>query len=55
MSYVLRHVNGKIRSIETIQGSEGRGGQRRMMEGVNSGMIYCKNICKCHNVSPAQK
>jgi hypothetical protein len=26
-----------------------------MMEGVNSSMIYliyCKNICKCYNVSP---
>jgi hypothetical protein len=23
-----------------------------MMEGVNSTMIYCKNICKCHNAPP---
>jgi hypothetical protein len=22
------------------------------MEGVNSSMIYLKNICKCHNVLP---
>jgi hypothetical protein len=25
-----------------------------MMEGVISSMIYCKNICKCHNISPAR-
>jgi hypothetical protein len=23
-----------------------------MVEGMNSGMIYCKNFCKCHNVPP---
>jgi hypothetical protein len=23
-----------------------------MVEGVNSSMIYCKNFCKCHNVTP---
>jgi hypothetical protein len=23
-----------------------------MMEGMNSSRIYCKNFCKCHNVSP---
>jgi hypothetical protein len=37
----------------------GRGEWRRMVEGVNSSMIYlihCKNLCKCHNVPPpAQK
>jgi hypothetical protein len=29
-----------------------------MIEGINSSMIYliyCKNICKCHNVSPTKK
>jgi hypothetical protein len=34
-------------------GKRGRGGQRRMVEGMNSSMtnlIYCKNFCKCHNV-----
>jgi hypothetical protein len=33
----------------------GGGGYRRMLEGVNSSMIYlmhCKNLCKCHNVPP---
>jgi hypothetical protein len=34
--------NGKIRPIQTIPGM-GEGGQRRMMEGVNWTMIYCKN------------
>jgi hypothetical protein len=26
-----------------------------MIEGVNSTMIYCKNFCKCLNVSPKQQ
>jgi hypothetical protein len=30
----------------------GWGGQRRMMEGVKSSMMYYKNFCKCHNVLP---
>jgi hypothetical protein len=28
--------------------------ERRMMEGVNSTMICCKNFCKCHNVLPVE-
>jgi hypothetical protein len=24
------------------------------MEGVNLIKVYCKHICKCHNVSPVQ-
>jgi hypothetical protein len=38
--------NGKMRPDETIPGM-GEGGQRRMVEGVNSIMIYCKNFGKC--------
>jgi hypothetical protein len=45
------YENGKMRPVETIPG-KGGGEQRRMMEGVNSTMIYCKNFCKCHNVPP---
>jgi hypothetical protein len=33
----------------------GKGEQMRMMEGVNSSMIYmiyCKKFCKCHSVPP---
>jgi hypothetical protein len=37
--------NGKMRHVETIPGMGG--GRRRMMEGVNSTMINCKNFCKC--------
>jgi hypothetical protein len=37
--------NGKMRSVESIQGM-GEGELRRMMEGVNSTMIYCKNFDK---------
>jgi hypothetical protein len=47
--YVLLNENGKMRLVETIPGMEDRG-QRRMMEGVDSTMIYCKNFGKCHNL-----
>jgi hypothetical protein len=42
-----------MRYVETIPGIGRRGEQRRMMEGVNLAMIYCKNFYKCHNVLPA--
>jgi hypothetical protein len=48
------YVNAKMRPVETVPGM-GEEGQRRMMEGVNSSVIYsihCKNFCKCHNVPP---
>jgi hypothetical protein len=38
-----------MRSVETIPGMRA-GRIKRMMEVVNSSMIYCKNFCKCHNV-----
>jgi hypothetical protein len=44
------YVHGTMRPVETVPGIEGQGGYRRMVEGVNSSMIYCKNLCKCHNV-----
>jgi hypothetical protein len=47
------YVNRKIISVETVPGM-GRG-MKEMVEWVNSNMIYliyCKNFCKCHNVSP---
>jgi hypothetical protein len=47
------YENGKMRPAETIPGM-GVGGKRREMEGVNSGMIYCNNFCKCHNAPPIQ-
>jgi hypothetical protein len=28
---------------------------KRMMEGMNSTMIYGKNFCKCHSVLPVQQ
>jgi hypothetical protein len=39
--------------VETISGIGGEEGERRMVEAVNSCMIYviyCKNFGKCHNV-----
>jgi hypothetical protein len=46
--------NGKMRPVETIP----RMGEGRIQEingGMNSTMKYCKNFCKCHNVSPVQQ
>jgi hypothetical protein len=45
---VHMYVNGKMRPTETIRGIE-RGWIKRMMEGGNSTMIYCKDFCECHN------
>jgi hypothetical protein len=49
------YVNGKMIPAETNPGMGGGGGQRRMVEGVTSIMIYLiyfKNFHKCHNVPP---
>jgi hypothetical protein len=43
----------KMIPVETIP--EIGGGKKRIMEGVNLTMIYCKNFCKCHIVPPAQQ
>jgi hypothetical protein len=43
-----------MRPVQTIPGMMGDG-IRRMVEGVNSSMIYlihCKNFYKCNNVPP---
>jgi hypothetical protein len=48
------YVNGKMRPVETTPGM-GEGEIKENGGGVNSSMIYliyCKNFCKCHNVSP---
>jgi hypothetical protein len=41
--YVLMYENGKMRPVEPTL---------RREEGVNLAKIYCKPICKCHNVAP---
>jgi hypothetical protein len=46
------YVNEKMKPVETIPGMQGRGEVQRIMERVNSTMIYCKNFCKCHSVLP---
>jgi hypothetical protein len=38
------YVKGKMRSVDAVPGM-GEGRQRRMMEGVNSTIKYCKNFC----------
>jgi hypothetical protein len=43
-----------MRPIETIPGME-VGGVIKENDGVNSTTVYCKFLCKCHNVSPAQQ
>jgi hypothetical protein len=42
-----------MRFVETIPGNRGRR-ESRMMEGVNSSIIICKDFCECHKVSPQQ-
>jgi hypothetical protein len=46
-----------MRPVETIPGMGGGEKRERMMEGMDSSMIYlihCKNFYKCHNVPAAQ-
>jgi hypothetical protein len=42
------YESGKMRPNETVPGMGA--GERGMMVGVNSTMIYCKNFGKCHDV-----
>jgi hypothetical protein len=46
------YENGEVRPVEIIQGMR-EGEEGIMMEGVNSSKIYCKNFCKCPNVTPS--
>jgi hypothetical protein len=49
------YISARMRLVETISGIRGGGDKGKMMEGVNSSMMYrihCKNLCKCHNVPP---
>jgi hypothetical protein len=43
------NVNGKNIPVETIS-CMGGGEIKESGAGVNSGMVYCKNPCKYHNV-----
>jgi hypothetical protein len=46
----------KMRPTDTTPGIGG-GKLKRMAERVNSStmyLIYCRNFCKCHNVSPSK-
>jgi hypothetical protein len=48
------NINGQKMPVETIS-QMGGGGERRMVEGVNSSLIYCKNFSKYHMyLYPAQ-
>jgi hypothetical protein len=42
------YENRKLRPVETISGIE-VGRIKENDRGVNSTMIYYKNLCKCHN------
>jgi hypothetical protein len=48
------YKSGKMRPVEMIPGVGGRG-IKENDGGVNSTMMYNKNICKCHNVSSVQQ
>jgi hypothetical protein len=41
--------------LKLFQEWGGEGREKRMMDRVNSIMIYCKNFYKCHNVPPVQQ
>jgi hypothetical protein len=45
------YENEKMRPAEPVPGMGGG----RMMEEVNSAMIYYKNFGKCHNIPPIQR
>jgi hypothetical protein len=47
------YENRKMKLVEIVLRRE-EGKTRRTMEGVNLIKIYCKHICKYHNVSPVQ-
>jgi hypothetical protein len=47
------YASGKMRPVETIPGTGEQG--RGMMERVDLAIIYCKHICKCHNVPLVQQ
>jgi hypothetical protein len=48
------YENRKMKPVETIP-AMGEG-EQRMMEEVNSTLIYCKNFCKCcTSVPPVQQ
>jgi hypothetical protein len=51
---VYTYVNGKMIPVQTIAGVGGER-KRRMVEKVNSTLICCKNLYKCHNVPTAQQ
>jgi hypothetical protein len=42
------YENGKMTPFESIPGMRGRGNKGELMEGVNSTMISCENLCKFH-------
>jgi hypothetical protein len=52
--YALMYEDGKMRPVETVPGMEG-GGIKENYGGVNSILLYWKNLCKCHNVPPVQQ
>jgi hypothetical protein len=44
------HMNVKTVNVHFSDKIRGGRGERRMIEGVNSTMIHCKNLYKYHNV-----
>jgi hypothetical protein len=49
------YENGNMRPVKLFQ-EQGERKQRKMMEGMNLTMTYCKkNFCKCNNIYPVQQ
>jgi hypothetical protein len=48
------YENGKMIHVKIILRIIGEG-IRRMMVWMNLTKIYCKYLCKCHNIFPVQK
>jgi hypothetical protein len=51
--YILVYENGNMMPVGTIPGM-GRGRIKENHGDVYLTMIYCKNFCKCHKLSPVQ-
>jgi hypothetical protein len=48
----LSRVASILKNVESVPGMGG-GKIKESDGGVNSTMIYCKNFCKCHSVTPS--
>jgi hypothetical protein len=50
--FISIYENRRMKLVEIVVKGRGKEGRGQTMEGVNLSYIYCKHICKYHNVSP---